>query len=588
MNASVLWVKLSLVLLGGATLFSAGCSSLSPQIFSERLMVDPGAAAGISTSEHKPPATFEEAYEDAALIQRRYLTAVRDQGNAVPALSAGLIGLSALAMFKSVTGTNTQDMAGAGVLGASAWAFGSTMDSKPRRDVYRAGAEALSCAMAAVEPLRKGQQSLGKPTDPSSKDTLYGRRAAVNDALANLAALRDWHAALLNRQEVDTVVERQDCSAAAQPAPCEVPVGATADERASLERACNAKPRPKKVCKMVKEPRTTTIAPDPLVTTVFNKARDEADGASRQLKNAKRAIDTLEEAGPALWKKSVSIQIAVSTEVDKTIPDLASVLAAGQGMRSVAFGISGLDALKPIGGVQGKLEQVRTLSQVDRAAVDAIIAATSALRQARVRLDDLVTGSLGAGHAEFRKTLNECSVKLTGVKLLVTPSGDSISVALGSTASFFVSGGTGVPSGTVVTGPKQGALPLRLDAGQFRFDYKVEGVTAGDSVILRFTDGAGQAEHLVEVKVTEATAGAATEPKPKANVEVAESNSGTGSPTLADLPPDTRAKFGLAANATDADLTKALIDCQKKAGIAVSGVFDEKTREAAEAGRCRP
>jgi len=502
MDVTTRWLRPAGAALGAVfVLLGCGCSSLTPQIFSDRLIAEPASDAGTDVTKKGPPATFDEAYADAALVQRRYVTAVRDQGNATPALSAGLIGLSAVTLFKAVTGANTRDMAGAGVLGAAAWAYGTNTDSKARRDVYRAGAEALSCAMLAVEPLRKGQTSLGKATDTASENTLYGRSAAVRLALSNLSALREQHAALKQPLLVATAAEPQKCTRQKVPAACAIPGGATADERAALEAACKRQPpRIEQRCTPGRPAGTREVAANPAVLTAFASADTEAKAAQRELRAAQRVIGMLEEAGPALWKKSVQIQLSVSTEVEKTVPDLASVLAAGQGMRSVALGITGLEAFKPpeakvpVGAAEGE-EDVRALASNDREALAALDAAVAALRQARTRLDDLVSGSVGAGHADVRKALNECSVKLTGVKLLVTPAGDNISVALGATQSFFVSGGTGAPSGAIVSGAKVGPLPMRIDGGQIFFDYKAEGVAAGDSVILRFTDGARPAGH---------------------------------------------------------------------------------------------
>ena len=48
-----------------------------------------------------PPKTLEEAYEDTAEVQRPYFTAVRDQGNAPPRVSLGVIGLSGIAALPS-------------------------------------------------------------------------------------------------------------------------------------------------------------------------------------------------------------------------------------------------------------------------------------------------------------------------------------------------------------------------------------------------------------------------------------------------------------------------------------------------------
>jgi hypothetical protein len=333
--------------------------------------------------------TLEESYADADFVLRRYVTAVRDQGNTTPQLSAGLIGLSALALFKGVTGANSTDLAGAGVLGSAAWAYGNTTDSRPRRDVYRAGADALSCAMSAVEPLRKGQASLGKPLDGKSVASLYGRSASVREAMIDLVALREQHADLRSPLSVPKPAEPSKCTAETRAAPCQkVPESASAAERATLDAACKRLPPiTEQRCTQPKPAGSLQIAANPEALKVFEQVDAELKAADQGVKAARRVIDTLEEAGPALWKKSVQIQIRVSEEVDKTIPNLASVLAAGQGMRSVAFGISGLDAFKPIpavGSAQGGDASVRTLEAGSRTACSASASGRSGQRIGRV------------------------------------------------------------------------------------------------------------------------------------------------------------------------------------------------------------
>lgn len=182
----------------GATALAGlfGCSGLSPQIFSERLMV-PSGAEGTTTTVTQPPKTLDEAYADAAHVQSLYLTAVRDQGNLIPRLSAGLLGLSAVALYQGLTSPSTDSLAAFGALGAAAFGYGRLVASPTRLDVYRAGAEALSCAMGAVEPLRVGQARLGQAGDDPTKSTLYGAIAQVRQQRNRLEALLDRDGALL-------------------------------------------------------------------------------------------------------------------------------------------------------------------------------------------------------------------------------------------------------------------------------------------------------------------------------------------------------------------------------------------------------
>ena len=215
-----------------------GCSSLSPYIFSERLIVRPSAGGSYTVVEKKEPLTLEEAYTDAAWMQARYTTAVQDQGNATPQLSAWLIGLSAATLFKGLTSPNSHDIAGAGVVGSASWALGSTLLSRPRLDVYRAGIEALGCAMATVEPMRRAAPQLGKPDDAPGGSTLHGRMALVEQRRAALQALLETHAGLeASRISVTPAPAPQRRTETLRPR-CDIPSDASPARALALRAEC--------------------------------------------------------------------------------------------------------------------------------------------------------------------------------------------------------------------------------------------------------------------------------------------------------------------------------------------------------------
>jgi hypothetical protein len=579
---------------------AAGCSGIAPQIFSDRLLDAPAAGSACVSAPAGQPVTLECAYVDAARLQRRYVVAVRDEGNAKPQIAAGLIGLSALTLFKGITSPNTRDMAGAGVAGSAAWAYGSTMLSQQRLDVYRAGAEALMCAMAAVDPLRAGQSTLGSITDGADQPTLYGRRAAVIVARQHLEGLLRQHAAL-NVTREDPKPPERSCRTVLEPAPCPALNDTLSEADAALERArCGRLPPVRKQqCTTVQPPGKISRPPPPRVVDAFNAARDELAAATQQVQTAQAAIRALREAGPLLAAKTLRIQLAVSAEIDKTVPDLASVLSAAAGMRDVGFSLTGLGAFKP-GAAQGGAATVAGLASGDLDALAAIERATAELGSARVALDELTSLSLGTGHEQVRQTLDECAFRVSGVRLTVTPAGDRTSVPLGGSVVFFVSGGSGVPTAMLVAGPRQAALQFRVEGGQFRFEFTPpQGSKPGDAFTVRFADGAGVAERLVEIVVAApdaATSAAPSDESPKADTSVAAvrtpatAAAAADSGKFRDLTNDDLKLLGLAPGADEKAIQAAVDRCQAVADppIPVTRNFDKATQSALKSGACKP
>lgn len=496
----------------GVALALTGCSSLSPQIFSDRLMTD-GNTSG-------PPETLKEAYDDAAEVQRRYFTAVRNQGNATPQLSLGLIGLSAIALFKGMTHPNTSDMVGMGVAGSAAYAAGNTLLSSPRLDVYRAGGEALGCAMTAVEPLRIGADPaiLGKLTDTASERTLYGRSVQLVDArdelqdqlqkVQDLATIR--HVPDTGKRKVKVRLPPECKALPANPTPIEK----------LQDQQCKAKPG---VLTTREEPAPAGAlideAPPDELDRVVIEARALIEATDRQIDAAQSDINTLVSAGPALWSRSLAIQKVVSEEVGKTVPNLAAVMAAAKGMKSTGFSVPGADAPKAEGVAQNAQTRRRAVTDADKNAIDKLSKAIQDLKRARRDMAALLRVALGAGHEDVRARLNECSVKISGVALTVTPGGEKVQAALDGTAVFFVSGGRGIPSGAVVEpNPKHATLTFKPEGGLARFEFKPPSTAAaGDVYRLRFTDADGVVEQIVSVEVVAAAKATTSIPQDDVN-----------------------------------------------------------------------
>lgn len=570
----------------------AGCSSLAPQIFSERLQVQRGADGRYAVAKAEAPLTLEEAYADAAFVQRRYLTAVQEQGNATPQLATGLIGLSALTLFKGVTHPNTTDAAGAGVIGSTTWALGNTLLSRPRLDVYRAGADALGCAMAAVEPLRRATPTLGQPSDGAGTRTLYGAMAAVDEARNALDELLARHAAMAETRVriVQPAVPETRRIVTERPR-CEIPKGTPPARAQALQDECNRQPPRTREEKVPAKPeQTQTVVPEAAVTDAFRRARREIELADGQTEAAQRVVRAHDDAAALLWRKSLAIQLTVSAEVDKTIPDLASVLRAAQGLRDSGFVQTGAKAATTGGQLQGRAPGAG-LTDEARAALREIDRAAAVLGRARAQLDRYVRPATLVGETSTREQLNQCSVKTTGVRLQVTPTGDEIAVALGSTAVFFVSGGSGVPGGQVVAGPVSAVLAPKVEGGQFKFEFTPPaGLQPGDLVTLRFTDGAGAASYVVQLRITAADAKAAA-PAPAPAASGADTRpAGPVATSLRSRFTDDNltAFFGLDGQATEAQIATALEACRGRLQIAgPAGSLDAPMLDALRQGRCK-
>lgn len=503
-----------------SALAAAGCSSLTPQIFSDRLVAAKDANGQWVTTNKGAPASLEATITDVSQVQGRYLAAVESQGNSGPVLSAGLIGLSAVALFKGITGANTRDMAGAGIAGSTAWALNSTLVSAPRRDVYRAGAQALGCALTAAEPMRVVEKRLGSADDTAEKDTLHGRYKALLLAQSTLRRQLIQHAALTEPRRIRTEpakaawVERVK-----EPPKCKAPAADASPEDKLAFKVCQQAPPTTRTISHPAEPAKFAWEEAPAeLRKVYDEARQRSAASVAQQQQALRTIEGASGAAQALWHQSLQIQLAVSQEVEKTVPNTASVFAAIKGMREVGFTLTGATALAPAVH-DGKFEsgdragddkraRVRAVDNDDTVAIRQLRQATQAVELAQEGLDALSVSLTASNSAQLRAALAECRLQATGgVALAVTPPGPTVAVAAGGSQAFFVAGGTGVPSATVIDGPAPGPLPLKIEGGQFRFDLPVPaGSAVGTLIHLRFADGAGQAERQIEVQVGTAAA----------------------------------------------------------------------------------
>jgi len=287
------------------------CAELRPQMFSDRLAPSsktplPAATAGETIS-------VADAKKDIESVQRKYLSAVTDLSALSPRTNAALIGLSAVALYKGLTGGSTEAIAGLGVLGSGVWAYGTTMASKPRQLVYLEGARALSCVVTVAEPY-----NVDKPwvTD------LQAKTEAVATQSDELRKWLDKYAELKQSRS-------QPAVAGSRPADCgSPPQCATTGVSEALAQACRDEHAEfNRRCAVRGGSPARRITPAPEVLDAFKQAEDEQGRLQRAMSNADSLVGTLRMAGPKLYEQSVRIQLLVSAEVLKTEPDPASVLA---------------------------------------------------------------------------------------------------------------------------------------------------------------------------------------------------------------------------------------------------------------------
>lgn len=563
----------------------AGCSTLSPQIFSDRLLESKAAPTAA-------PKTVDEAKVEIEQVQRRYLTAVSNLSKVQPRVSAALIGLSSFALFKALTGGSTDDIAAAGVAGSAAWAYGTTMTSRPRQLVYIEGARALSCTVTAAEPYNK---------DAAWLKDLGDRSRAAATLLEELRAWRDANAELVETEITRETPGRPAACASARPQCDEGAAGATG-EAAEIANEC--KKLHSNWDRMCAQRATRIIAHTaaPEMDKGFNQAVEEMKRLERVLAGADELTGKLEMAGPKLWEQAVGIQLKVSAEVLKTEPDPTAVLATVKNLRQVAGTIGGTDFAPPAGEAQaGATIEPRALDARQRTALAQLRDLLSRSFAARIALERMLA-HIDARVAAAGSALRQCEFTPPGFALTVHPAAEELQVAIGGEQQFFVSGGSGVPIGRAVGlgGAQAGSLVRDVDAGgSVRFTYRPpQGAGSGNRVSIQFTDGSGQASHFVTVVATggsattsdaqvPTTATAATAPSPAA--APTDPAGGSRVTRFEDLGPTDFASFELDTTATAEQFAAAVRRCQEKLGEPnpPTGAYDEQTRAAAQRGECR-
>lgn len=111
-----------------------------------------------------PEPTAEKAYDSAPTLQNaiavgtsmreRYTAQVENQIAWERGIGVGLIGGAAIAADLAMRSVGKAEILGLGLAGAAAYTSGNWLFSKPQQLIYAAGASAVQCALAAMQPLQ--------------------------------------------------------------------------------------------------------------------------------------------------------------------------------------------------------------------------------------------------------------------------------------------------------------------------------------------------------------------------------------------------------------------------------------------------
>ena len=542
LSHSVRGARSTLPMLTAALTLSA-CSTLEPQIFHAEMLTEKGQATGaIWRKPDGKRVSLQDAMQRADMLQRQYVTAVKQLSEMGTGSSAALIGLSALGLLKSLTHPNGSDLAGLGIAGSATYGYSVSMVSKPRQLLYLAGAESLSCAMTASDPFDVEPSSLREPDPtPPKGEADVGKQMslqALATAAKNQLLLLDQHIdklRSLNKTIVQNVPEGKPappyCSRMSAPQ-CETPTATTTPDRQMIIDVCKAtKERYSSDCAGQHEVQRDELPHASVGETLAYLQKLHRYIASK-VGAVPRTIVQFENAGPALWDRTKAIQFKVAAEVLRTEPDVSGVLALTKGIKDNAFALSGSQLLAPappasaasspaakapvpdaktgIAQASGgpiKRNASKQVLPVYRDAPDAeldaahqvALKAQAAVRPLADRLDDL-----NQRVRQARAALDRCSVTVPGNTLTVIPDQPEVTVVGGAKLDFIVSGGSGLPRASVVVkagAANAGKVELTLDPqGHFKFTYTAPAeVVEATGAVLHFTDGAGAISRSVDI-----------------------------------------------------------------------------------------
>lgn len=356
----------------------AACATIEPPyIFAEQGVVSPATPS--AKLESAPVMDLGSALALAREAQRQWAESARGEADRKHAVSVGLLGLSTIALIKAMTSPNATDLAALGGAGAGLYAWGSTMTSSARNAIYREGIASLACAVEAVSPYANPVW-LGTGTQPTI-DTLLDQALSAESGIdVGLQTLRPLNVSRTLTRAARTLpaecaeLRSGRCTAAA-------PGSASAQLCEQLQSRCV--PR---AATSVEEKPHPDLAPALALAEEERKRLDEVVTETMTLKA--QALT----AGSWLWRTGNQIEQRVRDGIEKTEPDLATVLAVSQALRSPppsARGPSAQNEAPPEGEGQSGVGRARAGERTAKRppGLDALLSAIAGARQVRQTLE---------------------------------------------------------------------------------------------------------------------------------------------------------------------------------------------------------
>lgn len=356
----------------------AGCATTDrPYVFAEQGVTPPTSASaplGAASASR-----LQKAIAHAREAQRQWGESAREESDRKRGVSAGLIGLSAIGLLKGVTTPNARDLAGIGAVSAGLFAWGNTMTSSARNAIYREGIATLACAVESVAPY-------DSPKWNGSGEETIDKLLAT--AQAAESTLERW----IDRLKPENEVRTRSISARSLPASCaqlKQPVCTAAAPGSPQATVCEAV-KPKCVAHVAS---TVEEKPAPALSALMLVAAKEKDEITRTIDRTIQLEGGADSAGSWLWSTGVEVEQRVRDGIEKTEPDLATVLFVSQALKSppvappVASAPSPADAAKEAEGHSKRQPKQGDAVRSPPASMDELQNSVDASQRARHAID---------------------------------------------------------------------------------------------------------------------------------------------------------------------------------------------------------
>lgn len=500
-------VGVPLCIVSSALVVLGACTTIDPVFVSEPLMIsnyakhekDEKDKAGVYYGDL--PAVIDEVNR----LRFDLMSAVRKEVALPNGIGAALIPLSAVAMYRGLTANGGFDekwLAAAGLIGASAYAYGATLVSKPRTRIYLAGVDALSCTLLAFTPFLYRSEDVD--SDPR------GLRPALRTLGERMAA-----AQVALDQSLEHLTSRQAELANAAIAPAKTVCSDVTPSISHIGTGQDPQPPGRSVCRQI--PAKDKIAAAPYLAAV-QQVRQTLRGFEKEVAKAAvvhedgtRLLRRIEGAGQELREKAIGIQTKMAIEIHKTEPDLGAILMSLGSLRGIGYQISGAQGLaqqprRRDDAVKAESLETKPSTEVvdaemTQANVSAAAQAIDALRGAVGPVREHV--QLAAASSEQTAKIAHCRIVLPTNQLAIVPDVEEVVLAAGGSQAFIVSGGTGAPLAELA-GAGTDRIDKRIDivGSVHKVTVALKGdasIAASDKVYLHLADSNGNAKRVIRI-----------------------------------------------------------------------------------------